>query len=344
MNNNPFSISFGTEPKELISRDEQLSEIEESFLSETPASQVYMITGVRGSGKTAALTKIRKEFEEKKEWIVIEVNSNGDSLNELASKLYDHPSLSKLFIKAEINLSGFGIGVTFKKVPPISHISTALERMFKEIKKHKKKVLVCMDEVTNSENIKLFTSTFQILIKYDLPLFLVMTGLPENIDTLQNIDTLTFLYRAPKIVLNKLNLIDIAISYEEILKVDKKTANKLAKLTNGYAFAYQVLGYLIYKNKGVEDKTIIDKYDSLLNERSYQKIWSELSPKEKIICKTMAKGKTKVKDIREGAKLKSSEMSTYRRRLDIKGIVDTSTYGVMEFILPRFAEIIDAWY
>lgn len=342
--NNPFSISFGTEPGELISREEQLSEIEESFLEDVPLSQAYIITGVRGTGKTVSLTKIRKVFEAKEDWIALEINSFGDSLNELVSKLYDNPMLHKLFIDAQINLSAFDIGASIKNTPPITHVSTALERMLKEVKKKNKKVLICMDEVSSTDNIKMFTSTFQILIRYDLPIYLVMTGLPQNIDTLQNEEILTFLYRAPKIVLNKLNLLDIAISYEDVLKVDKKKAIELAKLTNGYAFAYQVMGYLCFKNPDMELSKIIERYDSLLNERSYDKIWSELSRKEKMICKVIAKGNTKIKDIREGAKLNSGEMSTYRRRLNVKGIVDVSTYGMMSFVLPRFSEIINDWY
>ena len=57
---NPFTLSFGKEPTEFISRLTQTSEIVEDFTSEDPVSQVYMITGVRGSGKTVMLTKINQ--------------------------------------------------------------------------------------------------------------------------------------------------------------------------------------------------------------------------------------------------------------------------------------------
>ena len=57
---NPFTLSFGKEPTEFISRLTQTNEIVEDFTSEDPVSQVYMITGVRGSGKTVMLTKIKK--------------------------------------------------------------------------------------------------------------------------------------------------------------------------------------------------------------------------------------------------------------------------------------------
>ena len=78
-------------------------------------------------------------------------------------------------------------------------IETALARMLDSLRKHHKKVLVTIDEVTNNQNMRIFASSFQIFIRHDLPLFLLMTGLYENINKLQNEDSLTFLYRAPKI-------------------------------------------------------------------------------------------------------------------------------------------------
>lgn len=61
---NPFTLSFGKEPTEFISRLTKTNEIVEDFTSEDPVSQVYMITGVRGSGKTVMLTKIKKMISE----------------------------------------------------------------------------------------------------------------------------------------------------------------------------------------------------------------------------------------------------------------------------------------
>lgn len=49
---NPYSISFGMEPKEIIPRPVQKNQILSDFREEDPSVRVYMITGVRGSGKT----------------------------------------------------------------------------------------------------------------------------------------------------------------------------------------------------------------------------------------------------------------------------------------------------
>lgn len=343
--NNPFSTTFGIEPQETISRQYEFKEIEDDFNRELPSSKVCLITGVRGSGKTLSMIKLKNKFDEDSDWITVELNSSApDLLGQLLSKLYEIPYLSKLFVEAKINLSFFGIGIEIENTTPILQTSTALEKMLKVIKKKNKKVLIFIDEVISNQDMKVFTSTFQILIKNNLPLYLIMTGLPQNIDILQNEDTLTFLYRAPKIALMGLDLIEIANSYEKVLKVDHQRANELSKMTNGYAFAYQVLGYILFENKDMKHQELLNRYDSYLNERSYKKIWVELTTKEKEVVKAISKGKTKIKDIREYTKMGSSEMSTYRQRLNTKGIVDASQYGSLSFTLPRFGEIVSEWY
>lgn len=337
---NPFTIAFGQEPEIIIDRSIELSQIENTFLSEKPSTRTYMITGVRGSGKTVALTSIFDNFKKKKDWIVIDLNSTSDMLEGLAAKLYDYSSLKKLFIKAEINLSAFGIGLNLKNVPPIAHIETAIEKMLIEINKENKKVLICVDEAINNNYMKVFASAFQIFARHKLPIFLIMTGLYQNIDAIQNEETLTFLYRAPKITLNKLSLSAISSTYKDVLKISKEESIKLAKLTNGYPFAYQVLGYLCFEEKTIDLKKILPSYDQYLEEYVYQKIWSELTEHEKNIVGAIALGNSKTKDIRNAINMDSNTFSVYRNRLSKRGIIDISTYGHAGFVLPRFGEVI----
>ena len=77
-----------------------------------------------------------------------------------------------------------------------------------------------------------------------------MTGLYENIYELQNDKALTFLYRAPKLILEPLNYTAVRKSYADIFQIDLETAEKMTSLTKGYPFAYQVLGSQGYKISG----------------------------------------------------------------------------------------------
>lgn len=100
-----------------------------------------------------------------------------------------------------------------------------------------------------------FAAAFQIFLRQDLPVYLLMTGLFENISALQNEKSLTFLYRAPKIHLGPLNIGTIAEDYRAVLGLSGQESMDLARLTKGYSFAFQVLGYFTWENKGDTQKS-----------------------------------------------------------------------------------------
>lgn len=62
---NPFTLSFGKQPSTYISRLEQTNEVVENFPPKPANCMMYMITGVRGAGKTVLMTSIAKELTEK---------------------------------------------------------------------------------------------------------------------------------------------------------------------------------------------------------------------------------------------------------------------------------------
>lgn len=98
---------------------------------------------------------------------------------------------------------------------------------------------------------RVFASQFQIFLRKKYPVFLIMTGLYQNIYEIQNDETLTFLLRSPKLRLEALSLMQIAMQYEEIFKVDEEMATRMARETKGYAFAFQALGMLVWE-KGTD--------------------------------------------------------------------------------------------
>ena len=150
-----------------------------------------MITGVRGSGKTVMMTNIASELRKREDWIVVELNPTRDLLQSLAAKIYSIPELHTLFINAKLDFSAFGLGVSIENAAPVTDIENALELMLKYIQKSEKRLLISVDEVTNSEYIRIFASSFQIFLRNDYPIFLLMTGLYENIYNLQNDSSVT---------------------------------------------------------------------------------------------------------------------------------------------------------
>lgn len=333
--NNPFCLTFGKEPYQLISRYVPMNEIINAFTEEKPSQQVYMITGVRGSGKTVFMNSVSKELKEDNDWVVIELNSSGELLKELAEKLYSIKGMSKIFNESGINLSAFGIGVELKKNDPIgASLEVAIENMLEKLSKKNKRVLISIDEVSNSKEMRTFAGAFQIFLRHDLPLFLLMTGLYENINSLQNEKNLTFLYRAPKIYLKPLNLSSMCDIYENTLSLSHDESLILAKETKGYSFAFQVIGYFCFKHKGnfERSKREIRQY---LDDYVYDKIWLELPEKERQIMITIAVDKIyEVATIKDKIGFKSNEFSVYRDRLIKKGILESHSRGSLEIALP----------
>ena len=208
------------------------------------------------------------------------------------------------------------------------------------LKKHNKRILICIDEVTVTDELKLFMGAFQILIRKDLPVYLIMTGLFENIDDIRNEKNLTFLYRAPKIEIKPLNLEIIANNYRTNLGIDLDSSVKMANITKGYSYAFQLLGYFTYQNEGIykDALPIIKQY---LEENVYEKIWTEISEKDKNLLYGIAKSSSfKAKDIKNIAGLSDDEYSVYRNRLLRKRLVDGSEHGYLKFTLPLFDEFV----
>ena len=242
--NDPFTLSFGKKPLQYISRISQTNQILETFRSDVPSNQIFMITGVRGSGKTVMITSIANELKQDDFLIMIELNPTRDLLQSLAPRIYGLPDMHSRFLNARLDFSAFGLGVSVENAAPVTDIENVLELMLEQIKKSGKRLLITVDEVTPSEYIRIFASSFQIFLRQDQPIFLLMTGLYENIYDLQNDRSLTFLYRAPKLLLEPLNYFSVRNHYQKIFDIDTKIAGKMTGLTKGYPFAFQVLGYL----------------------------------------------------------------------------------------------------
>lgn len=342
MNNNPFTLAFGKKPVQYVPRIAQTNLIVEEYVAVPAVNQIYMVTGVRGSGKTVMMTNIAGILSERNDWIVVELNATRDLLQSLASKLYAVPKLHECFLKARLDFSAFGLGVTIENAAPVTDVEDMVAKMLDQIRKQGMRLLITIDEVVYSEQMKVFVSAFQIFMRQDYPIFLLMTGLYENIYELQNDKSLTFLYRAPKIILEPLSLTAVCQHYMDIFRLDKESAGKMAALTRGYPFAFQVLGYLYWEHRDTKTvQEILPEYDQYLEEYVYSKIWSEMSDKDKEIMQQLAEsGEIKVKDLREQLEMSSEQFSVYRERLKRKGVIDTRKYGKISMALPRFEEFI----
>ena len=340
MSNNPFTVIFGMEPQSEIPRKEEYHSVIDDFESPNPVSCAYVIIGVRGCGKTVLMTSIQNALSKKKEWIVIRLNPDLDLFSSAISQLSEHIHLKEEQITgANVSIAGFGGGISMRS---LSDNETLLRKMLREAGKQKKRVLIAIDEASNSKNLKTFAHSFQAFIGERLPVFMLMTALPENFSALSNSRNGTFLRRLPRVKLEGLNTLLVEKKYSEIFSISEETAISLSKTVMGYPYAFQLLGYILWDVKKTQvDEQVLTELDAMLYDGAYKAIWDRLTEKEReVTCAIAHSDSMAVKEIREALSMESNQFSPYRENLKENGLINTSDYGKIVFTLPRFREFV----
>ena len=219
--------------------------------------------------------------------------------------------------------------------------------MLKVLKSHGQSLLIAIDEVKETPEIVNLASIYQIMVLKKYPINIMMTGLPKNVSELQNNDVLTFLLRSGRVPLGPLDLFDIKYRYQKAFErgnkeIDNSTLMKMTKLTKGYAYAFQDLGYYVWQNSAdkVTDQSIEKSISSFKNDlfrNAYTKIISELSPIDRKFLSIMAhnpKNIVNISDIRHQMKKSPNYVSQYRQRLIDSQVIVDAGYGKVAFSLP----------
>ena len=340
---NPYYISFGRIPTQYISRSIIIDSIVEEMENDIVKEQAFKLTGIRGMGKTVTLTAIENHFRKEDDWIVVDLKSNGQITEDLVAELYSQFPFVSEYVDKELNLSKFGIGISLSKKSPVASIDHALREILKHVEKKGKRVLIAIDEARRTSALVDFVQEFQILIRENLPVFIIVAGLYEDIESLENSEGLTFFLRATKYEMTPLNYTSMRNDYEKTLGIPRETAEEMAALTKGYPFAYQALGKYMWEasSKTITDE-VLARFDEVLAEKVYNKIWSELNPRDRHYMEVLSEeDETTVNDLLSKTGKKHNEWSEPRKRLKEKGIIDVSTRGIIKIRLPRLKEYVE---
>lgn len=343
---NPFVVTFGKKPVEYISRPSQTDEILGMFTDDPITNQVYIIRGPRGTGKTVLLADIANRLEEDQGWVVVRCAPTSDILRVIADGLERAVSSKKVSVDASLTIPAIG-GVTVKEAQRQPSDTYRIEDALRTLAKRGRKALITVDEVTNTPQMRDFASNLQIWMGQGFPVFFLGTALFERIQELQNVPNLTFLYRAPKIDLTPLDLVAIVRTYQKALDVTAERARELSRLTLGYSFAFQALGYIYWNAMPVGSvEEVLPDFDAMLASAAYSKMWEEMSSGDRELCVALANSASdKVQDVRASLGDDPNRFNQRRIRLKNKGIITAPGRGRIAFSLPRFGRFVqDAAY
>lgn len=339
---NPFTLMYGVKSGSTVNRYKEENEILESFQS-NDFIYMYFISGIRGCGKTVLLRNISEKLSLEDDWTTIDLNPRGDLIASFANKLKDECDKFNFLKGMTLSLSFYGITLTKENGDTITDPEIIVTHLLETLYKKNKKVLITIDEVNNTENFRKFINFYQSLIGNKHIVYLLMTGLKENINSIMNDSASTFLTRAPKIELLPLEIPIVSLEYKKVLNIDEETSVKLAKLTKGYAFAYQVLGYMFFNRKLKEiNNELINDYHQYLWKNGYIKFWEDLTNVEKSFLIALSKSNSGSKEeILQNSNFSQTNYSQYRKRLLEKEIIFAPKYDKIEFLLPDFENFVN---
>lgn len=353
---NPFNPSFGKVPQIYLDRTGQVEQVVDSLENPNSPYQTSLIYGMRGVGKTAFLTDVSQIMSEKKDWVVVDLAMGHDMINSLIGAIYsavDDDFRQTLSTIEGVTFSIMGVQSDLMARDNMTGYQFALEEVLKKLQSKNKSLLVTIDEVNATPEMIELTSIYQIMIRKNYRISLVMTGLPDKVSELQNNDVLTFLLRSGRVVLSPLNSSDVKIRYRQVFekggfKINDEILNRMVELVKGYAYAFQLLGYLIWEKGDIQItestlKAILDEYKLQLYRNAYSKVYQEMSEKDREFVSIMAHSKrdsVEISYIREQMQQSSTYVAVYRRRLKDSQIILVPSYGHVEFSLPLFSEFV----
>ena len=329
-----------------------------NFKSDESDKHVYKITGLRGSGKSVEYGKVMKNLKEEKNWLVYNLSAAGDTVSTLLTLLGGEKCLGvkdKTIEKSfSASLGGNILGASGEGSVKVTNTQNnnkyqnsdeaAIIKLIEAANKKKYKVLVGIDDISKTEDTVKLLSIIGSMIVVGAELYLIVTGLSENIEEFSTEKNLTFFKRADSIEATALNKYDIVNMYQTLLKIDAFEARKIEQITNGYAYAYQVLGSLYFSKKKEETlDDLIPAFENIMFKDSYDMIWQKLTEGEKEMVRCICRTKDgKIDDVKAIMNNPSS-YNTFRIKLINKHLVNGSKRGYLKINLPRFDSFVELW-
>ena len=356
---NPFNPAFGLRPEQFIGRDDISGEFIRSLSNLNSPWRSTLIVGVRGSGKTAILSDIMMKLKEQN-IIIVSTTPEDGFLDRVLGQIYRQlpmyvidklPKLKSVSANLGVSIS---VGKDDKKPDFTQTFDYQITEMLLSNNKKKSHIVFLIDESQkHNADIRTFITTYQQLIMKELPVSLVMAGLPEVIKDVLNDDVLTFLRRANIVDLQNIDTSLVSADYRNVFRrtefeVSESVLNCAAEATCGFPYLIQLVGYYLWENlaKGYDgdilDQTILESKVRLFK-NVHQLVFDGLSNMDREFMFSMLEdvGYSKIQAIHRRLGKDKNYVTQYRSRLIAKGVIKPAGHGLLAFTFPYMREFLE---
>lgn len=328
---NPFNPQFGSIPRLYLDLDEDIKKYAKRAhrSGDNPVYSLF-ITGLYGSGKTTFMKRLAQELKKQSKTVVIVLHNTSDLFKTMCNQLTS--SLPDLKIA--------GGGEKHNEI----YYRYGLDQILASIKKKNLHVVFCIDEITNTPAIRKLAESFNEWSLNDFKASVIMTGQQKEIDSLCSTYNLTFLIRSDRLKLPRLRKSSMAKTYQKVFAFQNSNlAAEMASLTQGYPYAFQLLGDQMYKSliTASDPRQAFEKaklsFKDLLFKRAYDVIAHGLTKEELRFLSAVTQSSSLSFIIKQLNKRKQV-VNGERLKLEKEGLIKQLPGGSLDFALPLFKE------
>jgi hypothetical protein len=351
--NNPFHPQFGKRPDKFIGRDHIIFDFVNSLDDMNDPLRTQVITGIRGSGKTALLSGVKQAID-KKRHVVVDVTAG----TELLQSILDQLQLlsggeKKKLTGGSIGALGFNLGFQSSSQGTQHGFRYYLSLLIESLNKKDIGVVFLIDEVRGDDaEMREFATSYQHLIRDEADVALLMAGLPHSVNSVLNSKVLTFLHRAHKLTLPNINLLLVRNMYENTFEDGGFSSSDgilqaAADATEGFPYLIQLMGYWLWKSN-TQVITSKDVANALVNAKAalfdnvYELMFREISDVDRTFLFEMQadSNDTQFGELAKRMKITSGYASKYRQRLIQNGLIIPTAHGRITYAPPYFREFL----
>ncbi len=357
---NPFTPSFGEVPAHLAGRQQIIRDLDRAFCSQRRRPELTSIfSGAHGTGKTALMSSLATQAESHG-WIAVKTTALPGLLEEIelgakraAAHLIDSSS--------SLEITGIGIAplgsIEVNRTHEASTWRYRMSDIIDQLNDAGTGLLITVDEVdpTLDEMIQL-AATYQHFVTDGKRVALLMAGLPNNVSTLLNHKTVSFLRRAQQYHLGRIADYDVREALIRTIQENDRLADaegidNAVRSIAGFPFLLQLVGYrawdLTSDSKEISSRDFAqgiqiarDEMDDRILAATYRELTAE--DKRFLIAMLDDEEESTTADLVERLKRSPQQVSRYRRRMIDAGIIGERGRGIVAFELPFFRDYLAA--
>ncbi|MBQ9014900.1 MAG: ATP-binding protein [Firmicutes bacterium] len=353
MFNNPFTPNFGQVPQIIAGRDQIIMELDEVFDGAlgSPARTTILI-GARGSGKTAMLSYFAQRCRQKG-WISVSASCIAgiqEDILQQAAMAADHftePEHSRRL--TGVSLGQF-LGISWENVSGFTpNWRTRMTALLDVLAEQDIGLFLTIDEIDpHLEEMIQIASVYQLLVRENRKVALLMAGLPSEVSGLLNDRSVSFLRRASQHHLGRIADHEVTQAFRHTIESAGKQieADALADATkaiDGFPYMLQLVGFRSWQGAGESAelkrehvRTGIEMAQKDFENRVLLATMTSLSRGDKTFLRAMLPdaGRSSVSDIEQRLDKSSGYVSRYRGRLIESGVIEQDGRGWVRFALP----------